>query len=340
MSSHTKLTLARLAQLAGVSTSTASRALKDNPLIKQETREKVQALAKQHNYSVNAAASRLRTQKTHVIAVILNLIDNTEQSTTDPFLLKLVGELNQALNAQGYELLLSNSFMASDDWANYFIHSQRADGMIVVGQGKTTDKIDRAAEAGVPIVVWGDPTAKASYPIIGGDNYAGGYQATRHLLAQGATRVLFLGDSEHAEMQARHRGYIQAHEDAGVPLESDCTCTIDITSKAAYEYINQRVKANGLDFDGIVCVSDMIALGALKALKERYVGIPSDVGIVGYDDISLAELMHPALTTIKQNTQQAAERMVAQLLNQFNGKQTHSEMIETRLIERRSTKHD
>ena len=126
--SETKLTLAKLADIAGVSTSTASRALKDNPLIKQETRSRIQALAKEHNFSINAAASRLRTQKTHVIAVILNLIDNTEQSTTDPFLLKLVGELNQALNAEGYELLLSNSFMASDDWANYFIRSQRADG--------------------------------------------------------------------------------------------------------------------------------------------------------------------------------------------------------------------
>ena len=134
--SETKLTLAKLADIAGVSTSTASRALKDNPLIKQETRSRIQALAKEHNFSINAAASRLRTQKTHVIAVILNLIDNTEQSTTDPFLLKLVGELNQALNAKGYELLLSNSFMASDDWANYFIRSQRADGIIVIGQGK------------------------------------------------------------------------------------------------------------------------------------------------------------------------------------------------------------
>jgi DNA-binding LacI/PurR family transcriptional regulator len=340
LSSETKLTLAKLAKLAGVSTSTASRALKDNPLIKQETRLKVQALAKEHNYSVNAAASRLRTQKTHVIAVILNLIDHTEQSTTDPFLLKLVGELNQALNAKGYELLLSNSFMASDDWANYFIHSQRADGMIVIGQGKSTKKIDRAAEAGVPIVVWGDPKSEANYPIVGGDNYQGGFDATTHLLQKGAKRVLFLGDAEHAEMQERYKGYLQAHQNANISVSSDCTCTIDITSKAAYEYINQRVKANGLDFDGIVCSSDMVALGALKALKERYVGIPSDVGIVGYDDISLAELMHPALTTIRQNTQQAASAMVEQLLRQFEGLQTASYVVDTQLVVRRSSKHD
>ena len=98
MTNENKLTLAGLAKLAGVSTSTVSRALKDNPLIKKETRESLQALAKEYNFSLNRAASRLRTQKTNVIAVILNLIDGTDQSISDPFLLKVVGDLNQALN--------------------------------------------------------------------------------------------------------------------------------------------------------------------------------------------------------------------------------------------------
>ncbi len=333
----TKLTLAGLAKLAGVSASTASRALKDSPLIKLETRLRVQQLAQAHNYSVNTAASRLRTRKTHVVAVILNLIDNTEQSTTDPFLLKIVGDLNQALNARGYELLLSNSFMASDDWANYFIHSQRADGMIVVGQGKSTSKIDQAAASGVPVVVWGDAKTQAAYPIVGGDNFEGCRQATAHLLAGGCERVLFLGDPGHAEMQERHRGYLAAHAQAAIEPASDLTGSIDITSRAAYDYINQRIKQNGLDFDGIAGVSDMVALGALKALKERYVSIPGDVAIVGYDDIPLAELMHPALSTVRQDTQQAANFMVEQLLRQFDGQPWHSEVVDTRLIIRRSS---
>lgn len=332
------MTLARLAQLAGVSASTASRALKDNPLIKQETREKVQALAREHNFSVNAAASRLRTQKTNVIAVILNLVDQTEQSVTDPFLLKVVGDLNKALNANGYELLLSNSIMAKDDWANYFISSKRADGLIVVGQGKSTEKIDVAARSGVPMVVWGDPHVKADYPIVGGDNHLGGYKATRHLLDGGAKRILFLGDPAHAEMSERHAGYLDAHKDTGVDVDPTLTQPIDITSKAAYSCVNELVRKSGLTFDGIVAISDMVALGALKALKERYVGIPADVGIVGYDDIALAELMHPSLTTIRQNTALAAEKMVEQLLRQFNGEPTESVILDIELVIRRSTR--
>ncbi|QJR81340.1 LacI family transcriptional regulator [Alteromonas pelagimontana] len=337
MRKESKLTLAGLAELAGVSTSTASRALKDNPLIKKETRARIQALAKAHNYSVNAAASRLRTQKTNVIAVILNLIEHTEQSITDPFLLKVVGELNQALNAKGYELLLSNSFMATDDWANYFISSQRADGLIVVGQGKSTDKIDAAARSGVPLVVWGDPTTQSSYPIVGGDNRFGGYVATRHLIAGGCSRIVFLGDPEHAEMSERHAGYKKAHAEAGLSFNAALTFPIDITSTAAYNCINHVVREKGLIFDGIVAVSDMVALGALKALKERYVGIPADVSIVGYDDIALAELMHPSLTTVRQNTKLAAEKMVEQLICQFNSEETCSQVVEIALIERRSS---
>ena len=108
-----KIKLADLAKLAGVSTSTVSRALNDNPLIKQETRDKLKQLAKEHNFSLNTAASRLRTQKTNVVAVIINLDEQTEQSISDPFLLKVVSEINLALNQQGLELLLSNSIMGN-----------------------------------------------------------------------------------------------------------------------------------------------------------------------------------------------------------------------------------
>lgn len=331
------MTLAHLASLAGVSTSTASRALNDNPLIKQDTRKRIQALARQYNFSVNAAASRLRTQKTNVIAVILNLVDHTEQSVSDPFLLKMVADLNQALNAQGYEMLLSNSFMATDDWAGYFIRSQRADGLIVVGQGKTTDKIDQAASAGVPIVVWGDPKSPSNYPIIGGDNYLGGRLATQHLIENGCERIIYLGDPGHAELGERFNGYCQAHKALDLVPDANLTMTIDITSKAAYSRINEHIRENGLNFDGIVAVSDMVALGALKALKERYVGIPADVAIMGYDDIALAELMHPSLSTIRQNTRAAAEQMVSELIKQFNGEQAKSTIVDIELIPRRSS---
>jgi len=338
LSKEKKLTLAGLAELAGVSTSTASRALNDNPLIKQATRERIQALALEHNFSLNRAASRLRTQKTNVVAVILNLTDHTDQSISDPFLLKVVGDLNQALNKQGYELLLSNSLMASDNWANYFISSQRADGLIVVGQGKSLEKIETAAASGAPIVVWGDPSTESDYPVVGSNNELGGYQATKHLLDTGCKKIAFLGDPEHAEMAQRHTGYKKAILEAGLEVDERLTFAIDITSTAAYEKLNKVILEQGLHFDAIVASSDMVALGALKALKERYINVPGDVSIVGFDDIAMAELFHPALTTVKQNTELAAKLMVEQLVNQFNNQEVNSKILDIELVHRKSTR--
>ena len=338
LSSENKLTLAGLAKLAGVSISTVSRALNDNPLIKKETREKLQALAKEHNFSLNRAASRLRTQKTNVVAVILNLTDSTDQSISDPFLLKVVGDLNQALNRQGYELLLSNSLMAAEDWANYFINSSRADGIIVIGQGKSTEKIEQVAQAGAPLIVWGDPKVTANYAVVGSNNELGGFMATEHLIKGGCQRILFLGDPEHAEMSERYKGYQRAIESYDLVQDNTLTLSCDITSKAAYETIAQAILDKGLHFDGIVATSDMVALGAMKALKERYISIPSDVGIVGYDDIAMAELLHPALTTVKQDTKSASDIMVEQLIKQFQGQSATSAIVDIELIPRKSTR--
>jgi len=333
-----KLTLSDLASLAGVSTSTASRALNNNPIIKQATRDKLHALAEKHNFSLNTTASRLRTQRTNVIAVILNLIDHTEQSVSDPFLLKVVGDLNQVLNRHGYELLLSNSFMAKDNWANHFIKGQRADGLIVVGQGKDDKKVRLAADSGAPMVVWGAPDSSDDYPIVGSDNQLGGYLATQHLIAGGCNKVVFLGDPEHTEMKERFIGYKNALKDAGIANEDNFTLPIDITSQAAYQKISDTILRQGLFFDGIVASSDMVALGALKALKERYIGIPNEVAIVGFDDIAMAELFHPSLTTIRQNTKKAAEIMVETLLNQFKQRTIVSSTLEIELIVRNSSR--
>jgi len=332
-----KLTLADIARMANVSTSTASRALNDNPLIKASTRERIQSLAKANNFSLNAAASRLRTQRTKVIAVILNLDQKTEQSVNDPFLLKVVGDLNQALNAQGYELLLSNSIMAKDNWANYFINSQRADGLIVIGQGKHNDQIEDAALSGVPIVVWGDVNVSTHYPVVGSDNFLGGIAATQHLFSNGHRRIMFLGDSGHSEMRARYEGYCKVLQDNHLALDSNLVLPADITSHAAYKAVSDHIKANGLNFDGIFAVSDMMAIGALKALKERYISIPNDVALVGFDDIAMAELMHPALTTIRQDTKRASVVMVDKMMSLLKGETVDSSAIDIKLVVRRSS---
>lgn len=112
---------------------------------------------------------------------------------------------------------------------------------------------------------------------------------------------------------------------------------IDITSEAAYASINKLLRENGLTFDGIFACSDMVALGALKALKERYVSVPNDVKIVGFDDIAMAQISFPALTTIKQDTHAAAQLLVEKLLIQLSGKMCESQEVPSSLLIRQSS---
>jgi DNA-binding LacI/PurR family transcriptional regulator len=191
----------------------------------------------------------------------------------------------------------------------------------------------------LPLVVWGDPISNVDYTVVGSNNKLGGYLATKHLIDNGCKNIVFLGDPEHIELAERNKGYRQALSEGGMAIEDKLTLSIDITSMAAYEKISETILHHGLFFDGIVASSDMIALGAIKALKERYIGIPSEVAIVGFDDIAMAELFHPSLTTIRQNIKKATETMVNQLMRQIEGKQSQSTVIDIELIPRKSTRH-
>ena len=144
-----------------------------------------------------------------------------------------------------------------------------------------------------------------------------------------------MGDPGHAEIGERYRGYLAALNTANAIAN---VVSIDITSSAAYHGINQLLVAKGLCFDGIMACSDMVALGAMKALKERYISIPNDVALVGFDDIAMADVSHPSLSSIKQNTQRASVLLVEKLLAQLQGQSAESQVVEIELINRQSSK--
>ena len=129
MTVRKNLTLADIAALAQVSESTASRALRDNPVINIDTRMRVQEIARAHQFNVNAKARSLRTQKSHTIAVIVLFDAKTQQAISDPFLLEILGVIADELTRRGYDMLLSTSKTTDKDWQNYYLDSRRADAM-------------------------------------------------------------------------------------------------------------------------------------------------------------------------------------------------------------------
>lgn len=326
--------LADLARLSGLSTSTVSRALAGNPAIKKETRDRITALAREHGYRPNVVGRNLRTGKTHAVAVILPLGHEVGQPVSDPFFITLLGHLADALTSRGYDLLLSRVIPSDDDWLARMTESGRVDGVLVIGQSDQIETIEAAARRYDPLVIWGAAFPGRIQCTVGSDNRLGGELATRHLLNQGRRHLVFFGNPDFPELGERYEGFLAAHAASGVEAPAH-PLAVHLTPQTAYETIGEFLDA-GNRIDGVVAATDIIAMAAIRALTERGLSVPDDVAVVGYDDLEIAIHATPALTTVRQDIATGAVAMVDLLMRRRAGEATQSLILPPRLIVRQS----
>lgn len=329
-------TIVDLARLANVSPSTVSRALSDSPLISAETRERIQALAREHSFAVHVGAQSLRRQRTQTLAAIISINRPSGRSMTDPFLLELLGEIANAATDHEYDLLLSEVH-ADGNWTTRVLRSGRADGVILIPRlSERIRQSEALAAAGAPFVVWGPPVAKQAYCSVGSDDYQGGATVAEHLIRLGRQRIALLGsDPDCLEIQLRQDGFTAALAAAGRSLEPRCVVKSYSTSQAGYEAM-RRLLVQAPDLDAVFAMSDMMALGALEALRTAGRSVPGDIAVVGYDDISLAAYCSPPLTTVRQNVPAAGSLLVERLLALIEGQPAPSTVLPVELVIRQS----
>ncbi|ROQ18318.1 LacI family transcriptional regulator [Marinimicrobium koreense] len=329
------VSIADIARRAGVSESTVSRALNNNPAVNIKTREKVQALAREMNYKVNTGARNLRLQRSHTIALVINAESVDGQTFSDPFMMDMIGAIADELNEHQYSLLFSSNAVSPEDWHAHLLGSRRADGIIVIGQGRDDAPLRQLQKEGDAIVVWGAREPEANYCIVGSDNYMGGQLASRHLIGRGCRRMLFLGDVAHPEIQGRFQGYFDALTEAGLSSqEHHVQAAFSIES--GYQHVVDLLE-EGLDFDGIFAASDNIAMGAIKALQEKGIRVPDDVAVVGFDDIPIAPYFNPPLTTVRQDIHRGGKLLVQKVMALVKGQPVTSEVLKTELVVRASS---
>lgn len=328
-----------IAYRAGVSQSTVSRALRDSPLVNEETRQRIQAIAQELNYKIDRHASSLRSKHTSTIALLLCEESGVGDSLINPFFLAMLGSITRACADRGYDLLVSFQQMSAD-WHADFEGANRADGIIFLGYGDYVtyvEKLIRLNEVGAHYITWGPVLPGQPGTSIGCDNYSGAYQVTRHLIDLGHDRIAFVGDkSEHApEFSRRYEGYSRALADAGLTLEPDLQVDAG-SSETEGSLAVQALKARGMKFDALFGASDLIAIGAIQALEAEGLVVPNDVAVVGFDDIPTAAYTHPPLTTVQQNTGLAGQLLVDNLLKMIDGEAPESFLLPTELIVRGS----
>ncbi|MEO9944506.1 MAG: LacI family DNA-binding transcriptional regulator [Paraglaciecola sp.] len=324
---------------ANVSQSTVSRALRNSPLVNEKTRLKVQKIAQELNYKVDKNASNLRTQHTDTIALLLFEDPTDDDSAINPFFLSMLGSITRASARKGYDLLISFQQL-SDDWHADFEDSRKADGLILLGYGDFVDyqeKLSKLNEYNTHFICWGAETDGEHMVSVGCDNFHGGYEVTEHIIKLGRKNFAFLGDASnhYPEFLARYKGHCQALLDHRLSIINGLQVDAISVEDSGYEAANQLID-KGIPFDAIFCASDLIAIGAMRALKKRGFRIPEDIAIAGFDDIATANFVVPPLTTAKQDTKLAGEILVDNIVALINGEQPNSILIPTSLIVRKS----
>jgi DNA-binding LacI/PurR family transcriptional regulator len=327
-----------IARLAEVSQATVSRALRNSPLVRPETRARIESIARELSYRTDRRAAGLRTRRSNTLALLL-FEESSEDAQINPFFLSMLGHITRATARRGLDLLVSFQQL-SDDWHTDYELSNRADGLILLGYGDYLSSIPRLkklAEAGANFVIWGPDVDGTPGRYVRTDNTAGGLQATRHLLQLGRRRIAFLGSStDHwPEFQARYTGYERALREAGIEPDPRLSVEAQSSEQAGHEAA-MALLATGVPFDAIFTASDLIAMGAIGALRERGRTVPGDVAVIGFDDIAAAAHFIPALTTVQQDTHRAAEMLVDNLLRMTAGEPVESALIQPNLVVRAS----
>ena len=325
-----------LARLAGVSPGTVSRALADSSLIAKKTRERIQELAREHDFRPNVMARNLRIKRAGAIGVLIPLGHETGQHISDPFFMTMLGHLADALTERGHDLLLSRVIPKDPHWLNRVVDSGRVDGVILIGQSDQVHVIDKVAERYLPLVAWGANLAGQVHCSVGSDNRKGGEIATRHLIERGCRNFAFFGDPVAPEIAERLEGVRSALAQNGMS-EALNILPAHLTAETAHPAISQWLDNTKTIPNGIIAASDVIAMSALRALSEHNVTVPGEVHVIGYDDLPFANQTVPPLSTIRQDLGGGAAHLVDILFRRIAGEKTDSVVLEPELVIRQSS---
>lgn len=332
-----KLQMADIARLANVSVSTVSRALSNHPRLSEETRNRVIELARSLNYSINVGAQILRGKALQTVAVAFPYHPEHRQHFKDPFFLATLGSIGDALIDSGHSMLIVGVESGKSEMLTQPHETGQAIGTIILGQEHNHRRFNELALRDMPFVVWGARLQEQLYCTVGSDNLMGGRQATEHLLACGARRIAFFGDSRLAEIGLRYDGYAQALANAGLAVDPALVRPVSFADRDVRREVDNLL-ADGTAFDAVFASSDLIALAVMAELKAHGRRVPEDVQVVGFDDIRMAAEASPALTTIRQSIDEAGRILVQLLLAKLGGQPVQSVVLPTELVVRASTR--
>ena len=330
------LTLEEIAKQAGVSRSTVSRVVNDHPSVRPEVRERVLGIIEQTGYQPHAAAQSLASRRSNVIGFVIPRTVHTV--FTDPYFPRLTQGIAQACNQHDctLSLFLIDSHDAEEKIMSRITRRGFLDGIIVQSTFEEDTFLKRLQNNQVPYVVIGHPFDSPDASYIDIENMAGAHNAVTHLLHQGRKNIATItGPLNSKAGSNRLDGYKQALSERGVEIDENLIVEGDFTERGGYYAAKRLIKYKP---DAVFIASDVMAMGALKVFQEAGLNVPTDIAIVGFDDLPPARLSSPQLTTIRQPIRRFGLKAVEVLLDIIeNGVLPHRRVVfGTELIIRES----
>ncbi len=327
-----------VATLAGVSRTTVSFVLNDRTDVKipEETRRRVLDAAKELGYHPHASARQLAGGRSHVIALVLR--QSPEQVAGDAVLAETLRGLAAAARTGGFRVMVE-PFALDDPAATYtaLLRAQHADGLVVSGPRTDDPSLMELVRDGFPIVLQG-ALPDAVTPSVDVDNVAGARGAVEHLISLGHRRIACITNAPlvYTAAQERLDGYREAMTAAG--LEMDPALIAEAAFDAPSGHAAMAALLARTRFDAAFVASDVVALGAIGALREAGKRVPDDVSIVGFDDIPLAAYFDPPLTTVRLPAYELGHAAGRALLERIADREIPARtLLPTELIIRAST---
>ena len=324
-----KITIADIAQQAGVSKATVSRVLnKRTEGVGGPTRERIEKILCETGFQPSGVARGLATGRSRSVGLIIPDI-------TNPFYPLLVRGVEEALSRSGYSLFLCNSagdIVKEKDYVRVLME-KGVDGVIVDSAQSDCDcQVELLEAASVPFVlldriIEGRPKRAGVFV----DNRQGARLAASHLFSRPGCSLFYLnGPSERSQSVLRLAGVVDVHREMGLPAAALTVMNGDDTIESGYRLTAQlldRAPPGELPFTALFACNDLMAVGALRALKARGVAVPSAVEVIGFDDIELAHLVEPPLSTVSQPALEMGARAAELLLRQIDGKASRPKTV-------------
>lgn len=314
-----------VAEYAGVSLATVSRVI-NGKNVKKETREKVEEAIKKLNYTPNFMASSLQRTKSNMLLIIVPEISN-------PYYSAILEGVEVTAKSMGYNIILGSSYSSEAQLLDYFtlLNTKLVDGIILMEKIKKDKIMEKIKDENVfkKIVQCSEYIEENELTYVTIDHKKAAYEAVSHLISIGKKDIyLFSMKKDYTYSTLRREGLIEAMRDNGLEFKKENEVLLDeLSIKEAQKHMNIILNNREVENIGIFAVSDVIAIGILKALNTKNIKIPQEAAVIGFDNIDFSAVTEPSLTTVSQPGYELGAESVKSLVRKITGECNDPEKI-------------